>query len=376
MIHDYDEAIAYLEHLVATPVRNEPGAGLARARMMLSHVGDPQERFATLHVTGSSGKGSTAAMAAAILRAAGYRTGIFSSPHLEAYTERIAVDGAPIAPSDWTRLLNRLHPFVEQMAGGALPGYTLGRPALLQVLWPMAALYFAERGVEVAVVEVGMGGRYDSTNANNARVAVVTNVSLEHTQHLGATVAEIAHHKAGVAKPGGILITAAQDPDARAAIAAECARQGATLWRVTPGGDGEVRVAGDAVSRGLAAAYVPGRLEQVADDPVTLLDGAHNPDAARALAATLRELFPGQPLVLLVGILADKDVAAMVEALAPLARAVVVTEPPWEGRMGRAHAVAHAAKRYLPDVIVVPAVGAAFAAAQRSACDPGGPIVG
>ena len=128
MIHDYDEAIAYLEHLVATPVCNEPGAGLARARLMLAHVGDPQERFATLHVTGSSGKGSTAAMAAAILRAAGYRTGIFSSPHLEAYTERIAVDGAPIAPSDWTRLLNRLHPFVEQMAGGALPGYTLGRP--------------------------------------------------------------------------------------------------------------------------------------------------------------------------------------------------------------------------------------------------------
>ena len=103
------------------------------------------------------------------------------TPHLQAYTERIAVDGAPIAPSDWTRLLNRLHPLVEQMAGGALPGYTLGRPALLQVLWPMAALYFAERGVEVAVVEVGMGGRYDSTNANNARVAVITNVSLEHT---------------------------------------------------------------------------------------------------------------------------------------------------------------------------------------------------
>jgi dihydrofolate synthase/folylpolyglutamate synthase len=425
MIHDYDEAIAYLEHLVATPVRNEPGAGLARTRMMLSHVGDPQERFATLHVTGSSGKGSTAAMASAILRAAGYRTGIFSSPHLEAYTERIAVDGAPIAPSDWTRLLNRLHPFVEQMAGGALPGYTLGRPALLQVLWPMAALYFAERGVEVAVVEVGMGGRYDSTNANNARVAVVTNVSLEHTQHLGATVAEIADHKAGVAKPGGILITAAQNPDALAAIAAECARQGATLWRVTPGGDGEVRftgdeaglcivtparthgglrlglwgrhqhanaacaaaavdalealgivrVAGDAVPRGLAAAYLPGRLEQVADDPVTLLDGAHNPDAAQALAATLRELFPRQPLVLLVGILADKDIAAMVEALAPLARTVVVTEPPWEGRMGRAHAVAHAAERYVPDVIVVPAVGTAFSAAQQRARHLGGPLV-
>jgi dihydrofolate synthase/folylpolyglutamate synthase len=138
---------------------------------------------------------------------------------------------------------------------------------------------------------------------------------------------------------------------------------------------GLVRVAGDAVSRGLAAAYVPGRLEQVADDPVTLLDGAHNPDAARALAATLRELFPEQPLVLVLGILADKNIAAMVEALAPLARAVVVTEPPWEGRMGQAHAVAHAAERYVPDVIVVPAVGTAFSAAQQRARHLGGPLV-
>jgi dihydrofolate synthase/folylpolyglutamate synthase len=138
---------------------------------------------------------------------------------------------------------------------------------------------------------------------------------------------------------------------------------------------GIVRVAGDAVRRGLAAAYVPGRLEQVADDPLTLLDGAHNPDAARALAATLRELFPGQPLVLLLGILADKDVAAMVAALAPLARAVVVTEPPWEGRMGQAHAIAHAAERYLPDVSIVPDVRMAFTTAQQRARDLGGPLV-
>ena len=234
MIHDYDEAIAYLERLVATPVRNDPGAGLERARLLLARVGDPHQRFVTLHVTGSSGKGSTAAMAASILRAAGYRVGVFASPHLESYTERIAVDGAAISPSDWTRLLNRLRPFVEEMAAGELPGYTLGRPALLQVLWPMAALYFAERGVEVAVVEVGMGGRYDSTNANNAVVSVITNVSLEHTQHLGATVAEIAHHKAGVAKAGGIVITAADDPAALAVIIQDCATVGAALWQVSP----------------------------------------------------------------------------------------------------------------------------------------------
>src|SRR5579864_5841215 len=132
VIREYDESIEYLERLVATPVRNDPGAGLERARLMLAHLGDPQERFATLHVTGSSGKGSTSTMAAAMLRAAGYRTGAFTSPHLEEYTERIAVDGEPIARADWTRLLNRLLPLIEQMIAGTLPGYALGRPALLQ----------------------------------------------------------------------------------------------------------------------------------------------------------------------------------------------------------------------------------------------------
>lgn len=425
-IHDYDESIAYLERLVATPVRNEPGAGLERARLVLAHVGNPHLQFATLHVTGSSGKGSTSAMAAGILRAAGYRTGVFSSPHLQDYTERIAVDGAPIAREDWTRLLNRLRPFVERMVDGTLPGYTLGRPALLQVLWPLAALYFVERGVEMAVVEVGMGGRYDSTNANSARVAVITNVSLEHTQHLGGTIAEIAHHKAGVARPGGILVTAARHPEALRVIAEECALTRATLWRVAPdGAEAEVSYTAEAtglsigtpirahgsltlgmagrhqyanaacavaaidalqsldvaavsaqdVRRGLAETRVPARMEQMGDDPVTILDGAHNPDAARALAVSLRETFPDRRVVLLLGILGDKDITAMVDALAPLAQAVVVTEPPWQGRMGKAGEVAAAARRHLADVRLVPGVDAALAEAQQRARQLDAPLI-
>ena len=420
MIQSYDESIAYLERLVATPIRSDPGAGLERARLLLSWAGNPHERFATLHVTGSSGKGSTSAFAASILRAAGYRTGVFSSPHLEQYTERIAVDGAPISPADWTRLLNRLHPFIEEMAGGARPGYTLGRPALLQVLWPLAALYFVERDVEAAVVEVGMGGRYDSTNANNAAVSLITNVSLEHTQHLGATVAEIAHHKAGVAKAGGILVTAAQDPQALEVIAAECAALGTALWPITPdsySGDvstlrvstpvhdyhglrlglagrhqranaacaiaavdaldtlGIVHVDEQAVRHGVATASIPGRLERVATAPLTILDGAHNPDAAYTLAMALRDLFPDQKVVLLLGILGDKDIAAMVDALAPLAQAIVVTEPPWEGRMGKGAVVAEAASRHVRDVTLIPEVPAALVVAQERACDLRAPLV-
>ena len=431
MLYTYDDAISYLERLVASPVQAAFEAGPARARLLLAHVGAPQERFATLHVTGSAGKGSTATLAATILRAAGYRTGLFTSPHLRDYTERIRVDGAPIARADWTRLLERLRPSIEEMSGDTMPGYALGRPAFMEVLWTLAALYFAERAVDIAVVEVGVGGRYDPTVVNSARVGVITNVSLEHTRRLGPTVAAIAAHKAGIVKPHSILVTAAADPVALQVIADECARQHATLWRVTPAeGDGDVRYAAtdaglrvvtpahtyedlhlgllgrhqwanaacavgavdalgvravarvgeDAVRRGLAETRMPGRLEWIGGDPPALLDGAHTPDAARALAAALREILPQNPEtrpVLLLGILGDKDIPAMVGALAPLAGAVVVTEPPWERRAGAAVRVAAEVRRYLPapDVTLVPDPATALAQAQEVARSRGVPLV-
>ncbi len=436
MIYTYDDAIAYLERLVAAPVHTAPETKPIRARALLARAGDPHERFATLHVTGSAGKGSTATLSAGILRAAGYRTGLFTSPHLQDYTERIAVDGAPIPRADWARLLERLRPAIEEMADNRAPGYALGRPAFIEVLWALAALYFAERGVDVAVVEVGRGGRYDPTIVNSARVGVITNVSLEHAELLGPTVADIARHKAGIVKPGGIVVTAAADRAALQVIADECARQEATLWRVTAEGSspaerGEVRYADDgasfrvttparrhddlrlallgrhqrvnaacavgavdaldllgivradeaAVRRGLATTRVPGRLEWVGGaagvggNPPALLDGAHTADAARTLAAALREVLPeklgGQDArpVLLLGILGDKDIAAMVGALAPLAAAVVVTEPPWERRAGAAAAVAEEARRRLPasDVALIPDYAMALARARELA---------
>ncbi len=431
MLHTYDDAIAYLERLVASPVQAAFEAGPARARLLLARAGAPQERFATLHVTGSAGKGSTATLAATILRAAGYRTGLFTSPHLRDYTERIQVDGAPIAGADWTRLLERLRPFIEEMSGDAIPGYALGRPALTEMLWTLAALYFAERAVDIAVVEVGVGGRYDPTVVNSARVEVITNVSLEHTRRLGPTVAAIAAHKAGIVKPHGILVTAVADPAALDVIVDECARQHATLWRVTPDeGGGDVRYAAtdaglrvatpahiykdlrlgllgrhqranaacaagavdalgvlgvaradeDAVRLGLAETRMPGRLEWIAGDPPALLDGAHTPDAARALAVALREILPQAPEarpVLLLGILGDKDIPAMVGALAPLAAAVVVTEPPWERRAGAAAIVAAEIRRYLPApaVTLVPDSATALAQAQELARSRGVPLV-
>jgi len=483
-LRDYDEALAYLDRLVATPVRVEPGVGLERTRRLLAAVGDPHARFAAVHVTGSSGKGSTATATAAILRASGRRVGLFTSPDLVDKTERIVVDGAPIPREDWTRLLTILIPHIEAMAAGDadnapdapgsagsdnVPGDTTGsagRPAFMEVLWALAALYFAERGVEVAVVEAGMGARYDPTVVNDARVGVITNVTLEHTRRLGPTVAAIAAHKAGVAKPGGIVVTASRDPAALDVIAAECARQGATLWRALPWEDASaadpdsgrtVRYKGmrgdsgaatldvstpvrshealplallgrhqyanaacavaavDAlgvvgvadvdeadVRRALARLSVPGRLEWVTSPPEErragrsgrsapptppmLLDGAHNPDAARALADALRDLMPrpepvggaedqGGRVVYLLGILGDKDAASMVAALAPLAAAVVVTEPPWPGRTGAGPDVVRLARGYLDDVAFVPDPAAALDLARARALALGLPLV-
>lgn len=422
MVRSYQEANDYLDHLITLPVQAASGVGLERVRLLLAEAGNPQERFVTLHVTGSSGKGSTVAFSSAILRAAGYRVGAFTSPHLHDRTERIAVDGVPIPPADFARLLDRLQPAIERMADGTLPGYTAGRPSFLEVLWTMAALYFVESGVGAVVAEVGMGGRFDATNVNAARVAIITNVTLEHTHRLGGTVGEIAWHKAGVTKHGGIVVTASSDPAALTVIADECAREGATLWRVAEspascagdapvsyydGPDGLdvvtpshayhalrprllghhqrtnaacavaavdalttlklVRVDEDAMRRGVGEAYIAGRLERVADDPETVLDGAHNPDAAHALAAALREIYTGRRLVLLLGILGDKDATAMVDALAPLATAIVVTEPPWAGRNGKGPDVVRLSSRYVSDVEFIPDVTAAYQQARRRA---------
>jgi len=433
MTDGFDDALAYLDRLVALPLPGRRERVLDRTRLLLDRVGDPHERFATLHVTGSSGKGSTATLAAAILRAAGLRVGLFTSPHLESITERIVVDGRPIPRADWASLFALLRPTVDALVAGSSAGQDLGRPTRMQVLWPLAALYFAALDVDIAVVEVGMGGKYDPTAINTARVGVVTNVSLEHSGVLGATLAEIAHHKGAIAPRGGVLVTAAGQPEVLDAIAAECRERDAALWRVVPaealsrvatsealphaattleaatithGGRqndrvvfyedeggllrvaapgllyddltvglrgrhqhvnatcaiaavdaltllGVVEVGLDAVRVGLVSARLAGRLEHVDDDPPTWLDGAHNPDAARTLATALHDLFPRRALVLLLGVLEDKDSDAMVDALAPLARAVVVTEPPWEGRNGRGVHVARRVASHIDDCVYI-----------------------
>src|ERR1035437_5110202 len=201
----YRAAILYLDQLTARPILAREEAGLRRMETLLEALGHPQRALQAIQVAGTTGKGSTTVMAEAILRQAGLRTGAFTSPHLQSYRERIAVAGMPVAPVQWTKALNRLLPTLDRMADNTLPGYSLGRAAFLEVLWSMACLIFAERGVQVAVIETGLGGRLDPTSANTASVAVITNVSLDHVERLGHTLEAIAAEKSGLIQHGQLV---------------------------------------------------------------------------------------------------------------------------------------------------------------------------
>jgi len=398
---DYHAALRYLEDLTARPIMSREQVGLIRIQTLLAAFDHPERKLSAIQIAGTTGKGSTTTLMAAVLREAGYRTGSFVSPHLQSYRERIAVDGVPIDEATWVRLLNALLPILDRMEDNALPGYGAGRAAFLDVLWAMACLAFVERGVQYAVIETGLGGRLDPTTANSAGVAAITNVSLDHVERLGHSVEEIAAEKSGLIKHGQYVVSAAVEP-ALSVVRAACAQQEATLWSVGPdravqvipggprpddrftvqtpvrrhvdlrlgllgahqrvnaacavgaidalGASSGAVVPSEAIWSGLANARMPGRLELLGERPRVLLDGAHNAAGAQALADALRSLFAGRRIVLLLGILGDKDYATITALLGPLASAVVVSEPPWKSRAGFAGTVALEARRYCSQV--------------------------
>lgn len=379
----YDAAVEYIESFITGPAeaplprdpeeRARLQAGrLPRMAALLDALGNPQRRFRALHVAGTSGKGSTCTIAGAILRAAGLRTGVYTSPYLQTAAEKIDVDGRIIPVSDFVALTNEARAVIEA-AGPAAP---LAPVAYAQLWAALAFSYFARRAVDVAVIEVGMGGRYDYTNVLSPAVAAITNVSADHIAALGPTLNDIAAHKAGIIKPGTPVVTAASDA-VLPVIAAEAQQQGAPLSRAVEGQtwrvramdhngtvfdyrgprwrfDGlRVRLLGEhqaanaavalgmlealeeqgiaigeaAVRAGLAQAHIPGRLEIMQDDPPVVLDGAHNPEKARRLRLALEALFPGRPVVLVLGCLSAKEVGGVIEELAPLAGMTVTTAP-------------------------------------------------
>src|SRR5512138_4022327 len=327
---------AYLDSLQPLAIR----FGLERVQRGLDGLGHPERAYAILHVAGTNGKGSTCAMAAEALRAAGHRVGLYTSPHLQRFEERIQVNGAPIsadALAARVEEVRRACPWHE-----AAP--EVERLTYFEFATLLGLLHLARERVDVAVVEVGLGGRFDATNAVLPRVAAVARIGLDHTQLLGDTVEQIAFEKAGIFKPGvPAVVHAHQPPGALETLRAEAARRGAPLTVAPVAWDGPVALAGphqrgnaalaaaalrelaragvpvpeEAIAGGIARARWPGRLEEVAG---VLLDGAHNPDGAAALAAALSALHPGRPVELVFGVLSDKDHHGMLAALGPAAR--------------------------------------------------------
>lgn len=313
--------------------------GLDRMRRLLTALGSPQERFRAIHVVGTNGKSSTTRFAAALV---GPRSGAFLSPHLVSFRERIRIGDDDLAPEAFAAAIERVAAAAEKVDRTLAEG---DRVTQFEALTAAAYSEFARCGVEAAVVEAGLGGRWDATNVIDAEVVVLTNVGLEHTRWLGPTVRDIAREKLAVVKPGATLVlTAGLHPDARE----EAERAPAGRIVVAPddahvalgalgafqrGNFALAKTAAEALAGELsdervraaaASVRVPGRFEVVGERPLTILDGAHNPGGMKALAAAVAAE-PRRPLVAVLSVLDDKDAGEMLRALLPACDAVVAT---------------------------------------------------
>jgi dihydrofolate synthase/folylpolyglutamate synthase len=339
---NYAQAEAYLLDLELFGMR----FGLDRMHKLMTVLGMPQRRFASVHVVGSNGKSSTVRMIAAILERHGLSTGTYTSPHLRSFAERIEVGEEPVADADFAAAVTRVAHAAELVNRTAAPD---DRVTQFEALTAAAYHELARRGVEVAVIEAGLGGRWDATNVIPSRVQVVTSVGLEHTRWLGPTLADIAAEKLDVVRDHATLVAGALPPEAEAVVERVVAERHARLVRAEPGGPAPARALGRfqrqnfALARAAAGAFlgslderavaaaaaevqVPGRLELVSSDgPLVFHDGAHNPAGAAALADALPEVVEGRRLVAVIGVLDDKDAASMLSAILPLADAAVFT---------------------------------------------------
>jgi dihydrofolate synthase / folylpolyglutamate synthase len=345
---------------------------LGRISALMDLLGDPHRACPVIQLTGTNGKGSTAAMIDALLRSIGLRTGRFSSPHLSDITERIRIDGDPISPSAFDAIWDEIEPYVGMVDAQQIDGVAM---TFFEIITGMAYAAFADAPVDVGIVEVGMGGSWDATNVADAEVAVVTPIDLDHTHLLGGDVTKIATEKAGIIKPGSRAVLAGQSPEAAQVLLRRAADVGATVQRegiefgvldrvVAVGGQqlrldsaegpidqiflpaygahqasnaalalaaaeaitGLKGIEHDLVREGFAAAELPGRMEVVRRSPPVILDAAHNPHGAAAAAATVQEAFDFSPLIGVLAIMRDKNAEGVLRAYEQLFSSVIVTQ--------------------------------------------------
>jgi dihydrofolate synthase / folylpolyglutamate synthase len=340
--------------------------GLERMRTVLAAMGDPHERLRFIHVAGTNGKGSTCAMIESGLRAAGRRTGLFTSPHLAEPTERIRIDGEPVSAKQFTDAFDRVHRCVERLAAeGAVDWHT----TYFETVTLMAFLIFLEERVDTVALEVGLGGRLDATNVVTPELCVITPIDFDHEVYLGKSIESIAGEKAGILKRGVPAVFASQRPEAARVLDARAAELHAPVTRLDAWqiddleidalgsrfrlrGERDLRIAcplagehqvqnaatatvalatagigDDAIERGIAQARWPGRLERVGEHPEIILDGAHNPAGARALANYIDRFYSNRRVRLTYGAMRDKAVEEIGGILFPRAAEVILTAP-------------------------------------------------
>lgn len=381
----YDEAVRALFALgreLASPQQARVQKfGLENITTLAEALGNPHRAAPCVHIAGTNGKGSTAAMLESILRTAGFRTGLYTSPHLEQINERIRIAGEEISNDAFARAWEKIHVAIESlMASGKLGAH----PTFFECITAMAFVAFVEAKIDFAVYEVGLGGRLDATNIVTPEVAVITPIDFDHENFLGHSIAEIAGEKAGIIKPGAWVVSATSRAESSGAVAADvigkrAAEQNAKLfeidqlwqlsiatsqdgfYRATAApivapqegivlgpslagrfqirnalsaattaallGEKNFSVPRAAIEKGIASARWPGRLEKISSNPPVYLDGTHNPAGARELAKFWRENFAHAPIVLVYGAMRDKAVDEIAGQLFPLARTVILTEP-------------------------------------------------
>lgn len=374
---DQDRADAVYETLLSRAGERWVQPRKERTARLLELLGDPQSTYRVVHITGTNGKTSTARMIESLLRAHGLRTGLFTSPHLERFTERIMIDGEPIQDAAVADAWEDIEPFVG-LVDAELAGAGEEPLTFFELLTALAFAAAADAPVDVLVLEVGMGGAWDSTNTADGDVAVFAPIDIDHADRLGDTIAKITEVKAGIIKDGAAVVSARQAPEAEAVLRRVAAERGASIafegqdfalreQRLAVGGQqislqglaGEYAeeylplygahqgfnatlaiaavesliggatkpIAADIVADGLQGTTSPGRLQLLGIAPTVIVDAAHNPHGARALAEALRDNFDFDEWGIVLGVLADKDAEGIVAALAPAATHIFATAP-------------------------------------------------
>lgn len=387
ILREYEHQLAWLESLITDPTGNryliekspaerlfEYQQQLNRTKKLLDYCGNPQQKFRSVHVAGTGGKGSTAAMIGNLLEATGQRVGIHTSPYLQLPNEKLLINQQMIPPSRFSRLIAEFRPKLDKF----IERYPNLAPRYVEVWAALTYLFFAEEQVDWGVIETGMGGRFDPTNILLPEVAVITNVDFDHVPQLGTSIEEIAYHKAGIIKSGRPVVTGEKKPEVLRIIETEAKKQQAPMFRLgkefsvavkkadnagsiidvtTPFSRYEnvglnlcgnfqpnnaavavmaaelacrpqqIQLSPKAVEQALSGINFPGRMEKIHEHPTVILDGAHNPQKTRALSESIKQIYGDRPYTLIIGMLATKDVRQAIASLLPQAGRIMVTSP-------------------------------------------------